>query len=92
MTHHDIRILLMQQAGLLDYAKRRTERHNPCSLSESRKLASNKTEMGLRDFSGAIVVLGIGFLLSLMVFIGEIIHKRYMNKRNAVIVGYLNFF
>jgi len=76
----------MHQAGLLNYAKRRTENYNPCSLSESRKSATNETKMGFKEFMGAFVALGVGLLLSLLVFIGEIIHYRCMNNRNAVVV------
>lgn len=43
---------------------------------------SSKALMNLRKFSGALVALGIGYFLSIMVLIGEIIYFHYVIKKN----------
>jgi hypothetical protein len=75
-------LLLLQQAGLIQYAEKRSAAPpNRCSLSESKKVASNETlSLKLKDLAGAFAVLLLGLLLSVIVLLVEIILKNLKTK------------
>ncbi|EFX82841.1 hypothetical protein DAPPUDRAFT_316351 [Daphnia pulex] len=71
-------LLLMQQAGLIQYAERRSAvPYNRCSVSEATKIAANKVvPLKLKDVAGAFVILALGSALSFVVLFVECILKK----------------
>ena len=66
----------MHQSGLLDYAARKSTqkvKRNPCSIIGSKSKESGDPEMlKLSDFSGAFIILGVGFGFAFIVLFLEL--------------------
>lgn len=77
------RILLLYQAGLIDYAiKRSAINHKRCSVSEIQKVKSEKAfSLKLIDMTGIFVLLGSGMTLGCVAFIAEIFLAKASKKK-----------
>jgi len=75
-------LLLMQQAGLIQYAEKRSAvPYNRCSVTEAKKIAANKAvPLKLRDLAGAFVIIALGSTLSFIVVFVECILKKIGTK------------
>ncbi|EFX82837.1 hypothetical protein DAPPUDRAFT_240814 [Daphnia pulex] len=85
----DYDLLLLHQAGLIQYAEKRAQMgHNPCRISDMKKAQSEKiAPLKLRNqMSAAFVFLSIGFGLGVLVFIGELIAAK-IKKKSRIISG-----
>ena len=71
-------LMLLQQAGLMQYAEKRSAPpDNRCSLSESKKMAANKTvPLKLKDLAGVFIILVLGSVFSFVIFLLECILKK----------------
>ncbi|XP_046444006.1 uncharacterized protein LOC124194039 [Daphnia pulex] len=78
----DYNLLLMQQAGLIQYAEKRSAvPYNRCSISEAKKIAANKAvPLKLKDVAGAFAILAFGSALSFIVLFVECIFKKMNTK------------
>jgi hypothetical protein len=72
----------MQQAGLIQYAEKRSAvPYNRCSISEAKKIAANKiVPLKLKDVAGAFAILAFGSALSFIVLFVECIFKKMNTK------------
>jgi hypothetical protein len=70
--------MILQQAGLMQYAEKRSAPpDNRCSLSESKKMAANKTvPLKLKDLAGVFIILVLGSVFSFVIFLFECILKK----------------
>ncbi|XP_046457341.1 uncharacterized protein LOC124204337 isoform X1 [Daphnia pulex] len=85
----DYDLLLLHQAGLIQYAEKRAQMgHDPCRISDKKKAQSEKiAPLKLRNqMSGAFVFLSIGFSLGVLAFIGELIAAK-IKKKSRIISG-----
>ncbi|EFX61815.1 hypothetical protein DAPPUDRAFT_271748 [Daphnia pulex] len=75
-------LLLLQQAGLIQYAEKRSAvPYNRCSISEAKKIAANKVvPLKLKDVAGAFAILILGFILSFILLFVECIFKKMSTK------------
>ncbi|EFX82839.1 hypothetical protein DAPPUDRAFT_240811 [Daphnia pulex] len=78
----DYNLLLLQQAGLIQYAEKRSAvPYNRCSVSEAKKIAANKVvPLKLKDVAGAFSILILGFILSFILLFIECIFKKMSTK------------
>ena len=73
----------MHQAGILDYAIRKSKRNkNPCSIREKNNKGNeqNIDDMLLKlpDFVGAFFILGVGLAFATITFVGEFLAKKIL--------------
>ncbi len=81
-------LLLLHQAGLIQYAEKRAEMgHDPCRISDMKKAQSEKiAPLRLENqMSGAFVFLSIGLILGVLAFIGEFIFAKIKKKSRTII-------
>ena len=72
------RLLLMHQAGLIEYALRKareTANKNPCSRKTKDK-NEQPIMLKLQEFVGAFLTLGGGSSTAVVVFLGEVVTKK----------------
>jgi hypothetical protein len=83
-------LLLLHQAGLIQYAEKRAQmgHHDRCRISDMKKAQSEKiAPLKLRNqMNGAFVFLSIGFGLGVLAFISELIAAK-IKKKSRVISG-----
>lgn len=77
------RILLLHQAGLIDYANRRSViNHKRCTLSEIKQLKSkNPTALMMSDMVGIFVIFGTGITLGFLAFAIENVVAKFSKKK-----------
>ena len=73
----------MQQAGLIQYAEKRSAvPYDHCSITEAKKMAANKAvPLKLNDLAGAFVILAFGFTLSFITVLFECIQKKIIKTK-----------
>ena len=75
----------MHQAGLLEYALRKSKRtRNPCPIHSKGKGNNSNGDpilLKLKEFIGAFFILGAGFGFAIIALIGEFIAKQIIDKR-----------
>ncbi|XP_057368414.1 glutamate receptor U1-like [Daphnia carinata] len=70
----DYKLLLMHQAGLIQYAERTAKSQNPCRVSDLANAQAHKiAPLGRKEMSGSFVILALGIATSLFVFLVEVI-------------------
>ena len=83
------RLLLMHQAGFLDYAVRKSKLiRNPCSFKDkntNEPSGEGAVALKFRDFQGAFLILGAGFCIAFFIFACECICKIFIRGRPRVL-------
>ncbi|XP_057368410.1 glutamate receptor U1-like [Daphnia carinata] len=70
----DYDLLLMHQAGLIQYAERISKSKNRCRVSDLAKAQARKiAPLGRKEMSGSFVILALGMAVSFFVFLVELI-------------------
>ncbi|KAI9558826.1 hypothetical protein GHT06_015615 [Daphnia sinensis] len=70
----DYDLLLMHQAGLIQYAERTAKSNNPCRVSDLTNAQARKiAPLGRKEMSGSLVIMALGMALSFFIFLVELI-------------------
>ncbi|XP_032783809.2 glutamate receptor U1 [Daphnia magna] len=70
----DYHLLLMHQAGLIQYAERTAKSENRCRVSDLANAQAHKiAPLGQKEMSGSFVILGLGVAISFFTFLVELI-------------------
>ncbi|XP_057368411.1 glutamate receptor ionotropic, kainate glr-3-like [Daphnia carinata] len=70
----DYELLLMHQAGLIQYAERTAKSQNPCRVSDvTTDQAKKIAPLGRKEMSGSLVIVALGMAISFFVFLIELI-------------------
>jgi ionotropic glutamate receptor len=78
----------LRQSGLMDYWDLRFHPSSPCTANTKSGYKKAQTSISLKNLTGAFVVLLIGFSLSLLAFLCELIFsvpQRQMFKTKKVV-------
>ncbi|KAI9558825.1 hypothetical protein GHT06_015614 [Daphnia sinensis] len=70
----DYKLLLMHQAGLIQYAERTAKSQNRCRVSDMTNAQAQKiAPLGLKEMSGSLVIVALGMAISFFIFLNELI-------------------
>ncbi|XP_032798488.2 uncharacterized protein LOC116935248 [Daphnia magna] len=70
----DYDLLLMHQAGLVQYAERTAKSQNRCRISDLKNAQAHKiAPLGRREMSGSLVIMALGMATSFFIFLVELI-------------------
>jgi hypothetical protein len=78
--------MVMREAGLLDHWIKKIRPDVRRCLNNSKKKSSSETSfaaLSLKNLNGAFIILGIGYVATLFVFIGEHIMFRWMREQKT---------
>ncbi|XP_032798475.2 glutamate receptor U1 [Daphnia magna] len=73
----DYDLLLLHQAGLIQYAEKTAKSQNRCRVSDLANAQAQKiAPLGLKEMSGSLVIVGLGMAISFFIFIVELIFAK----------------
>ncbi|KAK4011037.1 hypothetical protein OUZ56_020157 [Daphnia magna] len=73
----DYDLLLLHQAGLIQYAEKTAKSQNRCRVSDLANAQAQKiAPLGLKEMSGSLVIVGLGMAISFFIFLVELIFAK----------------